>query len=429
MSPLWKIALMALGLLMAVPACARALLPKDRPADPKPSWNLPGPAPHLLAHYMSWYQIEKGPGDATRTWAHWRWDGPGAHHDPEKRRDDGLRDIASVFYPLIGPYSSVSRAVVRYHLETARAAGIQGLIVDWYGIGDNTDAPIPLLLEEADRLGMRIAICYEEKLNFLWRGVKSRDEAIRDAMADLKYVVSRYTSNAAYLRRDGKPVIFQFDGWGEGPLGPKYFTPEELKRILGSLPAPVAYCRQGLTPAYHPEIPGAFQWWSSSAADIRGFAEQARQMVQEGKLAFFANEISPGFDDTGVWGWGDGARVTPRAGLSLLRATFDLAFTAHPELVQIVTWNDFNEGTVVEPTREHGFQYLDALATWWAQKRGTTTDLEAIRRPFLEYVRTCSPAERAELPPAPYDTYLKPRSLAVEVSDYLEHLAGHASSH
>jgi len=420
----WKQTLILMGMMLF--AChAGASAPAQTDSDA--SWNLPGKAPHLLAHYMPWFQIEKGPGQTARTWEHWRWDGPGPHHDPE-RRAEGLRDIASVYYPLIGPYDSRSRAVIRYHLQTARAAGIQGFIVDWYGIGDNTDAPIPLLLDEADRLGMRVALCYEEKINFLWRGVKSRQEAIRDATADLKYLVSHYTAHPAYLRRNGKPLILQFDGWGDGPLGPKYFTPEELKRILSSLPVPVAYCRQGLTPAYHPEIPGAFQWWSSNADDIRGFAEQSRRMIQENKLAFFANEISPGFDDTGVWGWGDGARVTPRAGLSLLKATFDLAFTAQPEFIQIVTWNDFNEGTVIEPTREKGFQYLDALATWWAQKKGTPVDLEVIRRPFLEYVRTCSPSERAELPPAPYDVYLKPRPLTVEIPHYLEHLSNHASS-
>lgn len=392
------------------------------------AWNLPGKAPHLLAHYLPWYQIEKGPGQTARSWEHWRWEGPGPHHDPEKRRANGLRDIASVYYPLIGPYDSRSRAVVRYHLKTAQAAGIQGFIVDWYGPGDNTDKPVSLLLDEAGRLGMRIAICYEEKLNFLWRGIHSREEAIHDGIADLKYILAHYASHPAYLRRNGVPVIFQFDGWGEGPLGPKYFTPEELKRILSSLPARVAYCRQGLTPAYHPNIPGSFQWWSSNAADIRGFSEQARKMIRENRLTFFANEISPGFDDTGVWGWGDGARVTPRAGLSLLRATFDLAFTAQPELIQIVTWNDFNEGTVVEPTRETGFQYLDALATWWSQKRGTSVDLDAIRRPFLEYVRICSPSEHAELPPAPYDAYLHSHPLTVEIPYYLEHLSKQASS-
>ena len=152
------------------------------------------------------------------------------------------------------------------------------------------------------------------------------------------------------------------------------------------------------------------------------FGEQARQMVNERKLDFFAGMVSPGFDDTGVW-VGDGPRVTSREGLSLLRHTFDLSFTGAPELIQIVTWNDFNEGTVIEPTLEMGFQYLDAIATWWAEKQNRHADLAAIRKPFLDYVQNCSAEERAELPPEPYDPYLKSTALTVKVPNYLDHLA------
>jgi len=32
--------------------------------------------------------------------------------------------------------------------------------------------------------------------------------------------------------------------------------------------------------------------------------------------------------------------------------------TNNSAFVQVVTWNDFGEGTVVEPTREHGYRDL-----------------------------------------------------------------------
>src|SRR5579871_152848 len=131
-----------------------------RPLAQQTTWNLSGAAPHLLAHYVPWYQIAKDEGAKTRVWSHWKYDGKGPHHDPEKRRADGVRNIASVYYPLIGPYDSRSRSVVRYHLATAKAAGIEGFIVDWYGRGDYTDRAIPLLLDEAQRLNMRISLCY-----------------------------------------------------------------------------------------------------------------------------------------------------------------------------------------------------------------------------------------------------------------------------
>jgi glycoprotein endo-alpha-1,2-mannosidase len=416
-------ALRRLPALVCLLLAASGASPQGRPAAA--AWNLPGHAPHLLAHYMTWYQIDGAPGTKRGAWDHWKYEGKGPHHNPETRNSAGLRDIASVAYPLIGPYDSRSPAVIRYHLETARAAGIEGVIVDWYGRGEYTDKAMPALLDEAARLNMGVAICYEEKVNFLWRSLKTRAQAVAAATADLKYILTRYSVHPAYIRRNGRPVIFNFDGSGDSPMGPGLFLPDEFARIFADLPAPVAYCREGLTATYHPVVAGAFRWWSSDAGAIREFGERARRMVDAHSLDYFAGMISPGFDDTGVWGWGGGPRVTPRAGLSLLRHTFELSFTGDPELIQIVTWNDFNEGTVVEPTRGTGFQYLDAIATWWGEKMGRRVDLEAIREPFLRYARTCSPQQRAELPAAPFQRYLSAQPLTVAVPHYLDAQAPH----
>lgn len=396
-------------------------------SDSGSGWNLPGPAPHLMSHYMPWFAVTR-PGDTTRIWQHWKWTDGGPSHDPEKRRADGLRDIASVYYPLIGPYSTWSRDVVRYHLGTAHAAGIQGFLVDWDASISDTDKRIPMLLDEADKLGMKIGLCYEEKINFVWPGFrnpKTRAEAIASAEADLKHITADYGGHPAFLRRHGVPYIFLFNGYGNGLIGPRYYTPAEWTQIHASLPRPILLGRQGLDSAFFPPFQASFQWWSSSAKALRGYYARASQMVADKTLLFYMAMISPGFNDTGVWGWGAGPRVTPRAGLSLLRSTLDLALASRPEIVQIVTWNDFNEGTVIEPTRETGFQYLDAIATWWGRSKGRPVDLDAIRAPFREYVRTCSPSERAELPENP-DSYLARRSLAVSVPDYLDVLDARA---
>jgi hypothetical protein len=41
-----------------------------------------------------------------------------------------------------------------------------------------------------------------------------------------------------------------------------------------------------------------------------------------------------------------------------LRETFSRALTNNSAVVQIVTWNDFGEGTTIEPTKEYGFRDL-----------------------------------------------------------------------
>lgn len=393
-------------------------------ATPAPAatgpWNLPGKAPHLVAHYMPWFAVQRSADDTHLAWSHWKWNSGGPPHNPLERRDDGLRSIAAVQYPLIGPYNSWSRNVVRYHLRTAHAAGIEAFIVIWYGPGSESDQPVALLLDEAAKIGMRIALCYEEKVNFPdYRHPESRDHVIAGVVTDLRFILDRYGSHPAYLKRNGAPFVAQFNSWGTDELGPKYLTTAEWKKVFARLKRPLVYARQNLDEAYHPTIAGSYLWWTPEPAAIAGYSERAARLVGEKRLGFFMTMVCPGFDDSAVWGWGQGPRIFPRAGLSVLRATFDRAFAGNPELIQIVTWNDFNEGTNIEPTRETGYECLDALETWWGEKTGRAVDLHDNRLPFYDYVKNCTKDERAELPAKPFDAYVARRSLKVDVPDVL----------
>lgn len=370
---------------------------------------------------MPWFSARRSAPDPKLIWRHWKGNYGPAKHDPNNRVPSGLRDIASIYYPLIGPYSSGDPAVIRYHLATAKAAGIHAFFLVWDGQGDITDTCILPYLDEAQRLEMKIGVFYEEKNTFDWREPATRAEAVQMIASDLKYIQQRYMGHPAYLRRNDTPFLCQFNGSGEGPIGPKYLTPEEYVQVLQNLSEPILVGRQGLNPAYSTSAACRYLWIGFKPQQILRFGADARKMVDAGQAKFFMHMTCPGFDDTGVWGWGPGPRVFPRKGLSLLKSTFEHAFDGNPELIQIVTWNDFNEGTVVEPTIQNGFQYLDAIATWWSARNGQAADLDSIRRPFLDYVKQCSPEQLAELP-AGYQAGLTKRPLTVDEPNYLESL-------
>lgn len=386
------------------------------------SWNLPGSAPHPIAHCVPWFSVRESATDPTLTWRHWKGDFGPAKHDPNVRLANGLRDIASVYYPLIGPYSLWNPAVIRYQLETAKAAGFQGFFLDWNGQGDFTDLRVPQYLDEARRLGMKVAICYEEKITFEWRKPATRAEDLAMVEGDLKYIQQRYMGHPAYMRRNGIPFLFQFNGWGQGPTGPAYLTPDEYVQVLSTLPEPIVLGRQGLDPAYSTSAQCRYLWIDFNPKELLTFGADARKMIDAGQMQFFMHMVCPGFNDTGVWGWGGGPRIFKRDGLSLLRSTFDHSFDGGPEIIQFETWNDFNEGTCIEPSLQNGFTYLDAIATWWAARQGGKADLDAIRRPFLNYVKQCGPEARAELPPG-YEACLEKRPLTVADPHFLEDLA------
>lgn len=391
-------------------------------AQPDQQWNIASEHPILAAHYMPWFS-KPDTGNPDQKWAHWSWKDDKIERDPELRKDDGRRDIASIHYPLIGPYNSDDTKVIRYHMKTAKAAGIDAFFVIWYGPGSDTDKVVPKLLDEAEAQGLKIAICYEEKLNWPpYRNPESREAIVTTAVDDLNYVIEKYTDHPAYLKREGKPFIYQFNYWGEDDLGPRNIQPDEWAEIFQKLDKPITYARQNLNPQYHPEIEGAYLWWTTDESYIEDFASFSREMINDGQLDFFMGMVAPGFDDSGVNGWGQGSRITSRAGLSVLKDTFERAWQDNPEVIQIVTWNDFNEGTALEPTLDNGFQYLDALETWWGEKTGRSVNLNDNRKAFQEYLENVSAEERMEILPEAKKKAAEKSDLEVSVPGYLETL-------
>jgi hypothetical protein len=373
--------------------------------QPVGQYNLDGKAPYLVAHYMMWYSTpwsttDHSPVDRTSApWSHWAWKSGGPQHDPETRLPNGRRDIASVVYPLIGPYDSGSQAVTRYHLATMKAAGVSAISAIWYGPGSNTDSRFPILLDEAQKLQMRVYICYEEKLNFPgYRHPKTRDDVVNGAADDLTYIVKKYGQHPAYLRRNGIPVIQQFNAYGKDPvLGSLNLSPEEWRTVFSRLPGKIEFIRQNLDEHYHPPIPAAYVWWDQGKWPQQ-FAAGASTLRDQGRLDFFMTMVCPGFNDTGVWGWGPGPRLSHGYGLEVLDATMHQALIGNPELVQLVTWNDFNESTCFEPTVQNGSKFLESLGNWWHDQTGRPVQLDQIPPALDQYKKDCSDQERAEIP-------------------------------
>lgn len=116
----------------------------------------------LLAHYMPWYSAK--PYAATWGW-HWTMN----HFNPDQFVSPGIRDIASQYYPLIGPYDSADPAVLEYHVLLMKLSGIDGVIVDWYGADNFADyAAIDRralkLLAAVERAKLKFVLCYEDAL-------------------------------------------------------------------------------------------------------------------------------------------------------------------------------------------------------------------------------------------------------------------------
>ncbi len=357
----------------------------------------------ILAHYMPWFRAEPL-SDGQVLWEHWQWFGKGPKHDPDDFREDGRRDIASVFYPLIGPYDGRDPAVLEYHFLTARAAGIEGFVADWYGPGTYSDEVFGHMIRAAERYGMKVAICLEEKAFFPgYASVQSRAEMLDVAERHIRHVLSAHAPSSAYLREDGRPVFYMFVNFQDGALGRHILSPDELADLLGRFDADggIFFVRTHFDEPYAGVADGMFGW-VGDAAYRSNFYERTSAWLASGELLYAAGAAVPGFDDTGVWGWGTSPRRIDRRGTREYDDHWESALAHRPHAVQIATWNDFQEGSTIEPAEEYGFTFIDRTEEWVERLNGRPVNLRDNLWPHRVYllrrgIEALDPDSRAEM--------------------------------
>jgi hypothetical protein len=318
----------------------------------------------VMVYYMPWFTAK--PYSSNWGW-HWTMD----HFNPDAVSASGERQIASWYYPLIGPYDSSDPAVLEYHVLLMKLAGVDGVIVDWYGSANFLDYGINnqttlKLFQFTRKAGLKFSICYEDQTirhmidgNYLAAG-----DAISHARQEMLYLKTNFFSDASYLRLKGKPVLLNF--------GPQYFMMstnwEDIFSVLAATNQPAFFSEDNRLPV----STGAFSWppmWMSqvpgtggvlSGAALKSYLADFDQKA--GTWPAFISSAFPRFHDiyqrAGVrnyWGY-----LGDRHG-DTLRETLSRGMTNSSSIVQVVTWNDFGEGSMVEPTQEYGYRDLGII--------------------------------------------------------------------
>jgi len=334
-----------------------------------------GASKPVLAHYMPWFVSQPYSGS-------WGWHWTMNHFNPQVIDTNGQREIASWYYPLIGPYDSLDPAVLEYHVLLMKLAGIDGVIVDWYGQDNYNDFAINnqrtlALLSYTRKAGLKFSLCYEDGTiqteingNYITAG-----NAIAHAQQTLLYAQTNYFTDATYLRLTNAPVFFNF--------GPQYFKNNSdwttIFSVLNPTNKPAFFTEDNRLPVGV----GAFDWppmWMSAGgtnvltpAQLNSYLNSFDQ--NGAAWPGFVSSSFPRFHDIySQAGAGSSYGSLDDANGSTLTNTFNRSLTNRSAMVQLVTWNDFGEGTMLEPTLEYGYrdlgilqnlrrQYLDASFT------------------------------------------------------------------
>ena len=341
----------------------------------------PGPVhePLILAHYMPWYSAKPFSDQ-------WGWHWTMNHFDPEKELN-GQRQIASKYQPLIGPYDSGDPHVLEYHLLLMRLAGIDGVIVDWYGLTDYRDYAVlhrntTRLLQQCERLKMKFVICYEDQtIPALVEGQRiASGDRVSHAIQEIDWLGKYWFKSGSYVKLDGKPVLLSFGHSG--------LNSAEWAQCLSGLASPVAYFSQDVR---RDRAIGGFGWPAPKVGLIQvdRFRKEAARWPEAIPAAF------PRFDDIyREANVGEGYPQLPDDSGRTFVSTLSKALEARSRMIQIATWNDWGEGTQIEPSVEFGFRDLEHLQSVRSrsprasngadlrlpekllQRRRSTTDLE-----------------------------------------------------
>lgn len=250
-------------------------------------------------------------------------------------------------------YSSQDPNVIHRQIREAQDLGISGFVVNWYGPRDEfEDKAYALLQNAAAQSNFNTALMYDED-------VSAAGPATDKVIVDLQYAYDKYIgpnaipSRNAYLRFNGRPVVFIFPKGGDTNW-------DRVREVANSWEDPPLLLMKDIREKYAKDFDGFYAWVTPGP---RGWARDGsndgsdylnnfyRRMSSQYPDKLTVGAAWPGFNDT-LASWSRNRHMSSRCGrtfedsLHLYRRYYD---AAHPlPFLMIVTWNDYEEGTAIE---------------------------------------------------------------------------------
>jgi Glycosyl hydrolase family 99 len=290
------ITLLAVAVALVLPAVAWAALERQSDRD----------APRDVAvFYYAWYGTPARDGD----WRHWDQSGT-----------QPPRELGATYYPTRGPYSSTDASVVDAQLREIAASGVTTLVLSWWGRGSVEDERLPAMRAATLKHGLSLAIHLEPydgrteesvaaDLDYL-RGFGVRDVYVyaSDSLSDAEWVS---------LNEHARPM-----------------------RLFANTRLPGKAKAGGFAGLYTYDV---------LLYDGRLFPRLCTQARKLGLLC--APSVGPGYDARNAT---PDTRVRSRLRGETYDAMWRGAIRSQPDVVTITSYNEWHEGTQIEPARTAG---------------------------------------------------------------------------
>jgi hypothetical protein len=248
-------------------------------------------------------------------------------------------------------YSAHDPAIVRNQIRKAKAMGISGFVLDWYGDREPfIDQSYALMQATAAKENFQVAMMYDETDH----DEGATDEALADfAMFHETYLSQKAAGHQAYLTYEGRPIIFIF------PKG-KHTDWNRVRTLVNGWSNPPLLIEENLPSQDADAFDGFYAWVQPGpkgwAPDGSNWGEEYLSQFYTTMGSKYPDKIIVGgewaqFDDSKA-SWSLNRHISPRCGQTFADTSNMWRKYFPPEnllpFVMVETWNDHEEGTAVE---------------------------------------------------------------------------------
>lgn len=305
------------------------------------------------------------------------------------------RDQAVTHTPKLGKYQSSDRKTAEQHIAWAKQADLDFFMVSWIAPGRMEDDNLKkALVPELEKARFHFALLYETPLALgipaglqldLARTMPNTGTKTGNLMIEhFDYLATTYFTRESYLRIEGKPVVMFYvvrDMTNAAPFFKMLRERMQKRGITLHLIADVLYWNepekfdcpflrenfQALTGynMYMPLQGGKTNFIGLVQAQIRA---TERTALPHGLKIL--PTVMPGYDDTALRG--SGRPSLPRSDGTFYRDYWDMAQASvvpGQPLLLINSFNEWHEGTEIEPSQEFGDTYLSLTRELIARTR------------------------------------------------------------
>lgn len=339
---------------------------------------------HVLAFIMGNERTAAYTG-AYRCWSNAGRDGA---HKPDNVYPDGKRDIAGVYYPSVGLYDALDPDYMEYRAQLFKMCYIDTASFYTVPNDDLKGAITSVLVPTFKKYGLTACL----RLSSSTYSALGLDEAAWKKMFfdDIEEYISLFGD--INLRVDKRPVVTVFNSAGISADDVR-----EWKKKFAAEDTP--FVMRWLVNTFNADQAGAYDGmydWVSVSSNRNGYLfpntvapykaystaqfakyhhildlKRANDILDSGTCDYYAMSVSPGFDDTAVWGWGSSPSVNERGeNGDVYEFKWKYAADSSYPMITIPTWDDWGEGSGIEPTLEYGNEYLELTREYAAKYFG-----------------------------------------------------------